>query len=333
MATAELPIVTTSERRAFKRCPQQWWWAYRKGLSSKLVNDKYWFGIGIHLALEKFYGKGSRRYPKGMLDVWEDFCDNDDMSRVLRTRPDGTEDTERWLAARELGVGMLNGYMGHYGKDRDLDFIYTERPFQIRIPHPTRKGDDIALFMSTFDGVYRDKDGRCWLIEHKTAASITTGHLAMDDQGGIYWAVATQVLRAEGVLGPKEVIHGVMYNFLRKAVPNDERAKDKFGYYLNKDGSRSKNQPPPFFHREPIVRTQRQRINQIKSLAHEVAVMDRFRSGELEVYKTPTRDCNWDCSFYNMCELHSLGSNWQDFGDAMFVQVDPYDRYRNRKAA
>jgi hypothetical protein len=366
--TVDLATITTSERYAFKRCPQRWWWQYREGLQPKTTSDAFWFGIAIHLALAEYYALGFKRRPKGAVAKFVAFIEEDDMSRMIRTRPDGTDDAEMVVAAKELGLAMLAGYMAKFRGDKDWDVIYTEHPFQIIIPHPDDTTKDIAMFTSTFDGVYRDRRTRkIWLMEHKTAKSIMTSHLAMDDQGGAYWAVATQVLRSEGILGPKDVIAGIMYNFLRKGLP-DERPRDADGYATNIPnkahylaafddvpdvrqnmtldvlagiaeregievlGDRSKNQPPPLFHREPIQRTQRQRRRQILNIANEANAMQMFKDGVLKPYKTPTRDCP-GCPFYNMCELDDLGADVDEFRDAMFVVMNPYDRYRGLKSA
>lgn len=328
-----LDIITTSERNSFKRCPQRWWWAYREGLTPKQMSDAYWFGIAIHLALAELYRLGYKRSVKKAMDAFIDFVDNDDMSRVIRTFTDGTVDNDKWVAARDLGIGMLNGYIEKYGKDPDWDVIYTEHPFRIIIPHPDDKRRDIAMFTSTFDGVYRDKWSRkIYLMEHKTAKQISTGHLAMDDQGGAYWAVATDVLRNEGILASKEVIAGITYNFLRKALP-DDRARDEYGYALNKDGSRSKNQPAPFFHREEVLRTQSQRRRQILNIGNEVKAMQLMKAGDLKPWKTPDRMNCPGCPFYNMCELDDLGQPVEEFRNAMFTIVNPYDRYDGLKSA
>lgn len=328
----ELPMITTSERTSFKRCPQQWWWAYRDGLRPTQVNDKLWFGIGIHEALAALYMKGIRRNKK-FIEVWERFCDEDELSIAVRTRPGGTFDESVWVEARALGVAMLNGYIEEYDWDRNWDVIYTEEPFQILIPHPNKMDDDVAVFASTFDGVYRDKrDGRMWLMEHKTAAALTTGHLPMDDQGGSYWAVATHVLRDKGVLAAGERIDGITYNFLRKAMPTDKK-RDVAGYTLNKDGTRSKVQPTPLFLREAVHRTRRELRTQVARIGNEVLAMNDMRDGIREPWKTPTRDCSWGCSFYNMCQLHEQDADWQEFRDAVFVVQNPYERYRKSALA
>ena len=58
----ELPMLRTSERKSFKRCPAQWWWGWREGLTPKRrKSGALWFGTGIHLALENWYIPGQQR--------------------------------------------------------------------------------------------------------------------------------------------------------------------------------------------------------------------------------------------------------------------------------
>lgn len=363
----DLPMITTSERRAFKRCVTRWWWEYREGLRGTEINSKLWFGIGIHEALASLYMKGIARN-RDFIDVWRAFCDEDEISTMIRTQ---NEDGEAaWVEARALGEAMLNGYIDHYGWDVDWDVIYTEEPFQILVPDPANKDNDVAIFASTFDGVIRDKrDGRIKLIEHKTAASISTQHLLLDEQGGSYFAVADHVLHDKGVLKKNEHITEIIYNFLRKGLP-DDRPKDAQGYATNNPtkqhyidaiegsgysvpakvtldqlvemaadncvavlGERSKVQPASLFVREPCVRTTAERKTQIDRIANEVKAMNMYRDGQLELIKTGTRDCHWDCAFFNMCQLHEQTTDWQEFRDAVFIVRNPYDRYKLAKSA
>lgn len=369
-ALPALPWVTTSERRSFKRCPWRWHQEYRMGLRSRDISDKLWFGIGIHEALAAYYKPGVKR-SADFIDVWRHFVDEDEISRAIRTRGATEEwDDTAWVNAKELGEAMLLGHRDFFDYDRNWDVIYAEEPFQILIPHPERPDEDVAIFTSTFDGVVRDTDdGKVKLIEHKTAASIALGHLPMDDQGGAYWAVATNVLRDKGILGAKERIHGIVYNFLRKSLP-DDRPKDADGYATNKPakahyqeqlrgykdapvntgslaaleeyakehgivvlGERSKVQPPELFVRETVWRTTKERATQIKRIGTEVLAMNEFRSGSLALYKNPTRDCSWDCPMYNLCELDERQQDVKEFREAVFNVEDPYGRYRLRKSA
>lgn len=363
-------IITTSERRALKRCPQRWWWEYRDGLRRSEISQAYWFGIGIHLALAHYYGNVGYKRNMDYIDVWRDYCDNDEISRVLKAAPDGFSEDESWVDAKNLGETMLLGYHQLYQGDPDWDVVYVERPFEIGIPDPRSPEDDVVVFNSTFDGVYRSKSRRVFnLMEHKTAKQISTDHLPLDDQGGAYWAVASIVLKHEGILSGKQRIDGIDYNFLRKGLP-DERPKDAQGYATNKPikkhyidalhakghdvsdkmslvalaeeakllgvhvlGDRSLTQPGPLFHREITRRTVREQATQIDRLAGEAMLADAYRNGQLPVIKNPTRDCAWDCAFFNMCQLHEQQQDWEEFRDAVFMVRDPYDRYRMLKSA
>jgi hypothetical protein len=369
-APPDPPIVTTSERRAFKRCPQRWWWEYREGLRNTEVAKPLWFGIGIHLALAHYYGNVGYKRNLDFVEVWDQYCDEDEISLVLKAAPDGFSEDESWVDAKMLGRSMLQGYHALYQGDPDWDVVHVEEPFEIGIPHPQEPELDVVVFNSTFDGVYRSKSRKVFnLMEHKTAKAITTDHLQMDEQGGSYWAVASIVLRHKGILTGKQVIDGIDYNFLRKGLP-DERPKDAQGYATNKPqkvhyvaalqakgievtdkmtlarlqeeataakvtvlGDRSLQQAAPLYHRETMRRTRAEQRIQIDRIAAEGVVMEDFRHGTLPLYKNVTRDCPWDCSFFNLCMLHEQDQDWREFRDAVFIKRDPYDRYRLLKSA
>lgn len=90
-----------------------------------------------------------------------------------------------------------------------------------------------CIRVSAEDSLYMTKD--C-IITHNTAAQLgssNTQYLPLDDQAGAYWAIATHTLRKQGLIGPKEAISGVVYNYLRKAKA-DTRPRNADGYCTNK---------------------------------------------------------------------------------------------------
>ena len=333
MAAADIPIITTSERRDLKRCVYRWWWRYREGLTPKVLNQKLWFGIGIHEALAVYFAKGTRRLPSKALDVWHAYCDTDELSETVRMRGE-LEDDEAYALVRDLGAEMLRGHHEHWGGSRDLDIIFTEKEFSFPIPS-LYEGEGVAgRFCSTFDGVARwRKNGMILLLEHKTAASISTRHLDDDEQTTGYWMVADYILHDLGVLGKNESINGVLFNFLAKRLPTTKQVNAD-GLVLNKDGSISKQQPPPRFERpKPVLRTRGERQTSIEAIASELEHVRAFKAGELPLTKNHTMDCFWDCPFHDLCALHDQQApGWEEFRDAMFTVQDPY-RLAYRKAA
>ena len=328
-------MLRTSERGSFKECPQKWQWGNNEGLAAKRDSNPLWFGQGIHIALAEWYRKGRERGPHPA-DTWEDFCA--DEQRFIPMEYD--EDERKYMDAKALGEAMMEGYVEHYGEDDHWDVIATEQTFRLLIadPRQLRKPGDklkaLVRYVGTFDGVYRDlRTGEIFLMEHKTAASIDTQHLPLDDQAGSYWMVATRVLRKQGLIGPRESISGIMYNFMRKGLA-DDRPRIAKGEALNKNGSVSKNQPPANFLREEIWRSAEERKIMEERIQNEALHMEAFRSGLLPMYKRPTRDCKWRCEFYKMCLLHEAGADVEEYKEAVYRKRDPYaDHRENRKSA
>jgi len=285
--------------------------------------DALWFGIGVHEALAQWYDKGTKRgiHPADYFESWAGIEIN-----FAKTYLDETFDEPVWVDAKELGTAMLEEYVDYYGEDPQWDVIATEQQFKVRI---LDKGKPVAYFTSRWDGVARDReDGLIYLLEHKTAAQIVTAYLELDDQGGSYWAVASQLLRSAGILKPDEHIAGIIYNFLRKSMP-DDRPQNEEGLYLNKDGGVSKRQPPQSFKREPVERSPLEQATQIQRIADEVAVMNAVRAKTIPVTKTPTKDCP-RCPFWIPCNLHERGNQhaFHEVMKANYRQEDPYKDMR-----
>lgn len=330
-----LQMLRTSERGSFKECPLKWHWSTNEGLAAKRDSNPLWFGQGIHIALAEWYQKGLER-GEHPADTWEDFCA--DEKRFIPTEYD--EDERKYVEAKELGIAMMEGYIEEYGNDERWDVIATEQTFNLliadpRVPRlPSGKRKALVKYVGTFDGVYRDTgSGEIFLMEHKTAAGISTDHLPLDDQAGSYWYVADRVLRKQGLIGPRESIAGIMYNFMRKGLP-DDRPRDEKGNALNKDGTISKRQSPPLFQREPVWRSRGERATMERRIQDEALHMEAMRNGTLPIYKRPTRDCSWRCEFYKMCMLDEAGADVEEYKEAVYRKRDPYGDHReNRKSA
>jgi hypothetical protein len=116
-----------------------------------------------------------------------------------------------------------------------------------------------------------------------------------------------------------------MYNFLRKAMP-DERPKNEQGQHLNQDGSVSKTQPPDFFHREMVYRSEHDRKEITSRVISTSWEMRQVRKGNLPLLKTPTRDCP-NCPFKDPCELHEAGADWREMLKLAYRPWEPYSDY------
>lgn len=369
-------ILRTSERSAFLRCQWMWWMAYREGLASTgVIPNHFWFGIGIHEALAAWYcGPGAKRgaHPA---ETWAAYAK--DSIETIKTEAVSLDDEAeaKWVEAEKLGTILMEEYVKHYGRDEHKLYIKAEKTFALDIPWPTNQTlyDDLPTgvmlrYVGKTDGVWRHADtGQIVLDEHKTEKSPVREHLELDPQAGSYWAILPRFLQSEGLLGPKEKIAAIDYNFIRKALP-DTRPRDDQGYYTNLPqksdymaafeghpigqvpaslnkmkldelarvaqelgltvlGARSKIQPPPLFERVMVPKTTRERKQELIQIQQEAMHMEAVREGILPALKNRTRDCKF-CQFVDMCKLHQVGGNWEDYRDAAYTRRDPYADHR-----
>lgn len=359
-------LLRTSERGTFKRCPQRWEWSVKEGLEPRRTANPLWWGQAMHIALAEWYLKGFKRGPHPA----ETFAKVLDGDRSIRVPSDSGEVESEYVDARQLGIDVLKHYVEHYGRDSGWDVIVTEQQFRYVIPRLGLKRGRHIEYVGTFDGAYRDVEtGQIYLMEHKSAAGINLEHLPLDQQASSYWLVVEYVLRKMGLIQPGEHVVGIMYNFVRKSAP-DNRPRNAEGAYTNKPqkahfheafkehgvpwarwgelkleelhklarelripvlGEVSKTQPAPYFIREPVFRMPEERRRQLESIQRDAWHIEQAMiNPNYPIMKNPTKDCSWDCAFFQMCQLHEAGDleSVEDFKAALYKKRDPYDVYR-----
>lgn len=235
-------------------------------------------------------------------------------------------DSEEWVEAEQLGVSILSNYVDTYGKDSSWTVVAPEMQFQVVLLD--KKGEPYVRVLCKVDIVVRNRHtGRIALVEHKTAKSIRTDHLTLDEQAGTYMTFAPVHLESLGLLKPGEEISEIIYNYLRKAA-KDQRPQDSQGRYLNKDGSVSKKQPAPYLVRHPVPRSQADKDHLVDRIRKQTWEMNKVRAGELPVYKSPSFRCP-GCKFFGLCELHETGADHEEYIKLSFKKRNPYDDYDN----
>lgn len=93
-------------------------------------------------------------------------------------------------------------------------------------------------------------------------------------------------------------------------------------------GEVSAVQPKPLFERLTVERGAHQRARQIGRIQDIMIRMDALKKGKLPVTKNPTRDCSWDCSFYQLCLLDESSGDAAEFQAAVYDVRDPYADHR-----
>jgi hypothetical protein len=237
MTTAP-PLIRTSERKDFKKCPWLWNESWVNGITSARTPTWSWFGTAYHSGMEVRYKRGKKRGKLlDMMDAAEHSMDGE--KRRVWTSLDGEDqqalETEI-VDGKELMYAMFKGYIEHYGEEKDITVIHSEQSFQIEVPDPRDPSRVLCVYAGTWDSLWLI-DGIYWIVDHKTRKTIPAdlSFYDIDDQSGSYLWVAPEVLVHLGVLTKKEAkqILGLIFNIARKAMP-DTRPRDAEGYTTNK---------------------------------------------------------------------------------------------------
>lgn len=389
LVTVSRFTVRTSGRRVFRRCLRKWGFQssmkmnlQRKGTEQ---NINFWFGSGIHFAMEDYFGYNRFGDPVRAFQAYY-------AAFPAYDRPEGAD--EHYY----LGIGMLE-YFKEWYKRHNLDMQFqtvwlnengeevepgTEgaRPLveesfildlglRVWVREDTeqivfkdeealRKGiaqgrvtqengsyylfDVITLtairllevpvyYHGTLDRVVRDKYGRWWIMDWKTAKGADTNKLDTDDQISAYMWAAEQwfkrpihgfvyvQLTKDVAKPPKRLASGQLsvdkkqkttYSLFRQALIQDygevRRAPKKMLDYLNWLASEETPEGDRFIRWDLVTRTKEQKISTYHHIMAEVKMMI---DPDLYLFPNPTRDCIWDCPFRDACIMMDRGQSEQ----------------------
>jgi len=337
-AATALPQLRTSERSSFKRCRWQWYWGYVEERSPFTPKPALRFGSLIHRALAVYYKPGVRRGPHPAI-TFEKFYEEELKTQAQFGVRDVDQD-DKWVEAGDLGVAMLNNYIDTYGKDDEWEVLATEKmgswivydPDTFDPNHPPEaQATAVPLFeyVFTLDGVWRSRrTKKLWIPDHKTTSAnrVDTRYLRLDDQASAYWTWGVDWLYANGHLKSGQELAGMLFNYLRKSAP-DDRPRNEKGQCLNKDGSVSKNQPSPYFVRQPVFRDEYERNETRERAVQEFKDMQAVRAGQAHPYKSPSMMNCPHCWLLDICELHEVGADYMELVEGTSMVWSPYSDY------
>ena len=161
----------TSDRATFKSCRRRWYWSSpaQMNLVPKTsvygIYKPFWFGTGIHYALQRMYNPALQEDPEVTFDYWynlqweggiigehelEEFEDRKPfLGQDGHWRIEGLCDMlpnpedEEWEEHHQLGLGMMRFYKEYAEREDDFTVVNTEHLFSV--PVLTPEGN--ALYM------------------------------------------------------------------------------------------------------------------------------------------------------------------------------------------
>jgi len=226
---------TVTERQGFRSCRRRWYYDTVRRLARK--NQVPWnliYGEAVHTGLEHYYldWNKPRLRKKFLLEAfvaaWEKERDEVLMVDYGSFYDMGIGD--EWIRYRDLGLVMLEYYDLFESKQRFFEDIIAvnveDRAFVDILTPDGTKMLDRPLLSGRIDLVGERKDGKIWIMDHKTAAQTPSyAALDVDDQitgyAYIWWRITGELPR------------GVFYNCLVKDPPKAPR--------VNQDGNLSKD--------------------------------------------------------------------------------------------
>lgn len=301
------------------------------------------FGGIMHESLGGYYPPGIKRGPHPRPTFERLFEENlKAAAKEAKMKEYEIAESDKWMEHRELGIAMLDNYVERYGKDDEWKVLATEFPFQIAIQGPGSRGVWF-YYVGTVDGVWESRRTKKVVIpDHKTAASIQTGYLSMDPQATAYWTWGFDAIINARLVPATTKLDGMLFNFLRKAKPDDRPFIEENGikYFLNNPtakelkehgedypGSISKRQPSPYFARVPIYRDFNERERAKVSVLDEYKEMEQVHRGTLAPYKNPGQFTCPGCWLLDICELHEIGADYKEMIRMTTKTWDPYSQH------
>lgn len=194
-------VLTYSALNTFRNCPRKYKLRYVDHLRRPESPEALAFGSVIHNALERWYGHDAHGAVTRRLFEVLDYIDSQ-----FPHRHGDDEQKQRWHLAR----AMFEGYAARYTSE-PFEIVEVEKEFTAEIRNPdTGRPSQTFVIAGKADGIVR-LDGELYLLEHKTASSISGDYLDKlwtDTQIALY----SHYLRELGY-----PIIGVLYNVLIKS--------------------------------------------------------------------------------------------------------------------
>lgn len=155
----------TSDRGTFKACRRRWHWSSpaQMNLVQKVsvygIYPPFWFGTGIHYALQCYYNPALKEDPESAFDKWYDLqwnggiIDESELSEFSDRSPyqnkeghwivEGLSsilpnpDDEQWEMHHQLGLGMMRFYKEYADREDDFRVVSSEHLFSVPVLTPT----------------------------------------------------------------------------------------------------------------------------------------------------------------------------------------------------
>ena len=311
---------TNSELSCYQQCPKKWWFQYHEKLQPKATRQALELGDLYHQSMAQYYGPAKR----DMKPVIADFLEKISVIRKAVVENEFYEERLLELAeSEEMGRSMLEQYAKFASVKDDFEVIEIETAHVA--PVITNLGKSSSKFMYRFKlDMLISRKGKLWIKEFKTAKDINADYLinlTLDDQISRYCLGVNNFIE-KGKINNGNDVQGVLYSVIKKATPHvpaqlkkgglsqDKRICSTYDLYLGEINRLGlsvadyveileilKSKDNSFVMREEVFRTKKD----LKEAEEHLYTLCKQIATNPPIWKSPTRDCGWKCSYRPLC--------------------------------
>lgn len=311
--------ISQSDLKDFQRCKRRYWLRHVRRLAPRLHGPvgPLQSGTRVHEALEAFYQPDMSLDPRQALEnaINEALSEYATACKAIDVEPDPFV-LDKFKKDTDLERAMVEGYfewLADTGADAYLKVIAAEEQISVTSDQIGAEMGQPFVVVGKLDARVLDEvTGFTQFVDHKTVQNFA--QLLPTLQGDAQMLHYHLLL---SILHPNQHVDGALYNMLRKV----------------KRGPRSK---PPYYQRETIIHNadevESYRLRLIGLITNVIEFEQRVSQlGELGVkmfaQPTVTRDCSWDCDFFDICGMFDDGSRVEAAVQELFEERDPHARY------
>lgn len=315
----DIDRVSQSRLKDFQRCKRRYWLRHVRRLAPRLHGPvgPLQSGTRVHEALEAFYQPHMSLDPRQALENAINDALNEYVKacKALDVEPDALV-LDKFKKDTDLERAMVEGYfewLAETGADAYLKVITAEEQISITSDQLGAELGKPFVVVGKLDARVLDEvTGFTQFVDHKTVQNFAQmlPTLQSDPQMLHYHLLLS-------ILHPDQHVDGALYNMLRKV-------------------KRGKQAKPPFYSRETIIHNAAEiesyRLRLIGLVANVFEFEGRIEQlGPIGVQMfaqpNPTRDCAWDCDFFDICGMFDDGSRVEAAVQELFEERDPMQRY------
>jgi hypothetical protein len=311
--------ISQSRLKTHLRCKRRDWLENVRRLAPRLYGPvgALQSGSRVHEALEAFYTPNTDRDPRVALEI---AIESAHSGYVMQCQEMGLEPDaavlDKFRKDTDLERAMVEGYfewLADTGADSTLRVLAAEEQISITADQLGADFGRAVEIVGKLDARGIDEvTGYTLFVDHKTVQNFAQVLPTLQgDPQMLHYHLLLSILR------PDEHVDGALYNMLRKV-------------------KRSKTAKPPFYMRETITHNadeiESYRLRLIGLITTVIEFEERIAQlGDLgpRMFAPPTktRDCSWECPFFDVCDMFDDGSRVEAALAELFEERDPLARY------